>query len=103
MTVMPGLLTVLLALALALVPARAARAQTEGEVGPTPPRLSYVAGEVSFWREGAEDWAAAQLNTPLAPGDELYSAHGGTLETQIGAGALRRAWGDSLIDLTVRG
>ena len=25
------------------------------EVGRTPPRLSFVDGEVSFWRPGAED------------------------------------------------
>jgi len=36
-------------------------------IGRTPPRLSYAEGEVSFWRPGAEDWAPAQVNTPLAP------------------------------------
>ncbi len=42
-----------------------------GSIGRTPPRISLLEGEVSFWRPGAEDWAPAQLNTPLAPGDEL--------------------------------
>ena len=32
----------------------------------TPLRLSYVEGEVSFWRFGADDWAEARHNIPLA-------------------------------------
>src|SRR5216683_1952340 len=32
----------------------------------TPPRLSFVDGQVSFWRPGAQDWAQAQVNTPHA-------------------------------------
>src|SRR5262245_1015358 len=43
----------------------------------TPPRLSFVDGEVSFWRPGSEDWAPARLNIPLAPGDVLYAGRGG--------------------------
>jgi hypothetical protein len=50
----------------------------------TPPRLSYLVGPVSFWRPGAVDWAPAQINLPLAPGDLLYAAPGGTLEVQLG-------------------
>ena len=37
----------------------------------TPPRLGFVEGDVSFWRPGAGDWEAAQVNLPLAPGDAL--------------------------------
>ena len=37
----------------------------------TPPRLSLTDGQVSFWRPGAQDWTQAQVNMPLAPGDEL--------------------------------
>src|SRR3974377_1552161 len=51
----------------------------------TPPRLSYSTGDVSFWRPGAQDWAPAQVNTPLAPGDELYTGDGATLELQVAA------------------
>src|SRR5437868_7714756 len=51
-------------------------------IGRTPPRISLIEGEVSFWRPGAEDWAPAQVNTPLAPGDDLYTGHGGNLELQ---------------------
>jgi hypothetical protein len=54
----------------------------------TPARVSYVHGEVSFWRPGAEDWAPVRLNTPLAPGDRLYTGASGNVEIQIGP----RAW-----------
>src|SRR6266545_2761267 len=64
-----------------------------------PPRLSYAEGEVSFWRPGAQDWAPAQVNTPLAPGDELFTGHGGTLELQVGPRAFVRAWGDTQLGL----
>jgi len=68
-------------------------------IGRTPPRLSYAEGEVSFWRPGAEDWAPAQVNTPLAHGDELYTGHGGHLELQVGNRAFVRAWGDTQVGL----
>ena len=55
-----------------------------GPIGRTPPRLSYVNGEVSYWRPGAADWAPAQINTALAPGDETYTGNGGNLELQVG-------------------
>jgi hypothetical protein len=57
----------------------------------TPPRVSYLNGEVSYWRPGAEDWSPAQLNTPLAPGDVLYAGPSANVEIQIGPGAFARA------------
>ena len=57
----------------------------------TPPRLSYLNGEVSFWRAGADDWAPATLNTPLAPGDILYAGPNGNVEIQVGPRAFVRA------------
>ena len=65
----------------------------------TPPRLSLVDGQVSFWRPGAQDWATAQINTPLAPGDELYAASPGNLEIQVGARAFVRTWANTQIGL----
>jgi len=65
----------------------------------TPPRLSFVDGQVSFWRPGAQDWAQAQGNTPLAPGDELATASPGNLEVQIGARAFVRAWANTQVGL----
>src|SRR5437762_5646196 len=59
--------------------------------GPTPPRLSFTDGEVSFWRPGAEDWAPAKVNTPLAAGDSLYTGDNANLELQVGPAAFLRA------------
>ena len=71
----------------------------DGAIGNTPPRLSYAEGEVSYFRPGASDWAPAQVNTALAPGDELYTGNRGNLELQVGARAFVRAWGDSQLGL----
>src|SRR2546426_7731629 len=35
----------------------------DAPIGRTPPRLSYVDGEVSFWRPGAPNWAPAQVRS----------------------------------------
>jgi hypothetical protein len=67
--------------------------------GTTPPRLAYTQGEVSFWRPGAEDWSPARVNTPLAPGDELYTAPGAAVEVQVGPRAFLRAAGDTEVGL----
>src|SRR5206468_2898763 len=67
----------------------------DAPIGRTPPRLSYVDGEVSFWRPGASNWAPAQVNTPLAAGDETYTGNRGNVELQIGARGFVRAWGDT--------
>lgn len=87
-------LALVLALLLATRSAPAQEAAT-GEAGRTwdrtPPRLSFIDGEVSFWRPGAEDWAPARINTALAPGDALYTGTGANLELQIGGRAFVRA------------
>jgi hypothetical protein len=100
---------VALALALLLVLAasgvtvpRAADApagEEPGPIGRTPPRLSFVDGQVSFWRPGAEQWVEARVNTALAPGDELYTGAPGTVELQVGARAYLRAWGRTQLGL----
>ena len=71
-----GIIGLLLAFGLlaAVAPtAQAADAPTPEQAASdqTPPRLSFVDGQVSFWRPGAQDWAQAQVNTPLAQGDQL--------------------------------
>jgi hypothetical protein len=68
----------------------AVQAQGERSVGPTPPRLSYVDGEVSYWRPGAEDWALAQVNTALAAGDSIYAGNGANAELEIASRAFVR-------------
>jgi len=82
--------------ALALLVALVGRAPGVGAAiprgaGPTPPRLSFTDGEVSFWRPGAEDWAPAKVNTPLAAGDSLYTGDNANLELQLGPAAFVRA------------
>ena len=67
--------------------------------GRTPPRLGFVDGQVSFWRAGAEEWVAAQVNTALAPGDALYTGSPGNLEVQIGTRAYVRAWADTQLGI----
>ncbi|HEX6266844.1 MAG TPA: DUF6600 domain-containing protein, partial [Burkholderiales bacterium] len=57
----------------------------------TPPRLSFVDGKASFWRPGAQDWAPARVNTPLAAGDALYTGAGANLEIQVGPRSFVRA------------
>ena len=97
------LIVTLPALALLLATASSARAAAPpsqpGAIGRTPPRLSYTNGEVSFWRPGAQDWTTGQVNTPLAPGDELYTATQGDLELEAGTRAFVRAWGDTRLGL----
>lgn len=65
----------------------------------TPPRLSYVDGQVSFWRPGAPEWVAAQINTALAPGDELSTGSPGNFEVQIGSRAFARGWAGTALGL----
>lgn len=68
-----------------------ALAQDADDWAPTPPRLSHVDGEVSHWRTGADAWARARLNLPLAEGDGLYTASGANLELQFGPRSFVRA------------
>jgi hypothetical protein len=70
-----------------------------GQPEATPARVSYIHGEVSFWRPGAEEWAEARTNTPLAPGDLLYTGPGGTVEVQFGPRAFVRAGNGAQIGL----
>jgi hypothetical protein len=76
------------ALSLWVLPLRSAQAQTTAA---TPARISYISGDVSFWRPGAEEWTPARINTPLAPGDSLYTGPNGNVEVQIGPRAFLRA------------
>ncbi len=82
-----------LAIILLTAAAGIAAAQTPPPPGSdtTPPRLSFVDGSASFWRAGADDWAPARVNTPLAPGDALYTAERANLEIQVGPRAFVRA------------
>lgn len=63
----------------------------EEEAARTPPRTSFIEGQVSYWRPGAEDWVPARLNLPLAPGDLFYVGDNSNLELQTGARDFIRA------------
>ncbi len=74
--------------------------QTEaGPTETTPPRISYINGQVSFWRPGGQDWAQARLNTPLAAGDVLYTGRSGNVEIQVGPRDFVRAAENTQIGL----
>ncbi len=68
----------------------------------TPPRLSLVDGEVTFWRPGAEDWAPARVNVALAPGDQLWAGDDANLEIQIGSHAFVRAGEETELGLVTQ-
>lgn len=82
------LLPLLFLLAWAHTPVRAADAE---DWAPTPPRLGYIDGDVSYWRPGAEAWAEARRNLALAAGDALYTGDGANLEVQFGPRSFVRA------------
>ena len=84
-------LFVLLLVSLGLHGPCVALAESERAVGPTPPRLASIEGDASFWRPGADDWAPARVNTPLAAGDDIYAGKRGNLEVEIGPRAFVRA------------
>lgn len=82
---------ILLVLLFLLAPGAAALADDyEDAQAITPPRLSYLDGDVSFLRPGAEDWLTARQNIPIAVGDELYAGEGANFELQIDARAFVR-------------
>jgi hypothetical protein len=85
--------------AITMLFASAPASAQEERGGPTPPRLAFIDGDVSFWRPGAEDWVPAQVNTALAEGDQLYAAGSANVELQLGTRAFVRAGSDTQIGL----
>src|SRR5262249_45303464 len=79
------------------VPAARGDDAQDPRVEETPPRLSLTDGQGSVLPPGAQDWTAAQGNTPPAPGDRPSTGMPGTLELQIGGRAFVRAWGNTQI------
>lgn len=75
-------------------------ADEEGDFwAPTPPRLSYIDGQVSYWRQGTEEWAGTRVNLALAEGDALYAAKRSNFEVQFGSRNFVRADEDSQLTL----
>lgn len=99
-TILTGVILFYLSAAVALAAPEASMPDEDAStIGRTPPRLSYLEGQVSFWRPGAEDWVQAQINTALAPGDQLYIKGAGGLELQVGAQAYVRGGDNAQIGL----
>ena len=90
-------LSVLLLIVMSSLPALAQ--EDDQATAASPLRLSYVEGDISFSRLGAEDWVEAQINTPLAAGDALYVGRDGDLELQMGGRAFVRADDDTQLTL----
>jgi hypothetical protein len=67
---------------------------------PTPPRISLLDGQASFWRPGAEDWAPAVQNTPLEAGDSLFTGPDTTAEVQVGPQAYLRLRDSTQVQVT---
>ncbi|GAO35354.1 hypothetical protein SCT_0740 [Sulfuricella sp. T08] len=90
-------LSVMLLIVMSSLPALAQ--EDDQKAAASPLRLSYVEGDVSFSRLGAEDWVEAQMNTPLAAGDALYVGSDGNLELQMGGRGFVRADDDTQLTL----
>ena len=87
---------------LALGGAPAAADDEDDLWAPTPPRLSYVEGEVTFLRQGAEDWVRVRPNLPLAEGDALFSAPRSHAEIQFDDRAFVRLDENTQLTLAAR-
>jgi hypothetical protein len=83
-------LVLLLLLVLGSASVAGATLEVPADTQPNPIRLGFVEGDVLFWRPGAGDWQAAQLNIPLATGDALATRQG-KAELQIGGRSFVRA------------
>jgi len=92
-------LTVSLAVLLMGASPASAAGEQDVKVGRTPPRLSFVDGQVWFWRVGQQDWQNARLNIALAPGDLLYTGDDSNFELQVGGRAFVRAGADTQLGL----
>lgn len=90
-------ISVMLLIVMSSLPALAQ--EDDQNAAASPLRLSYVEGNISFSRLGAEDWVEAQINTPLAAGDALYVGSDGNLELQMGGRAFVRADDDTQLTL----
>lgn len=97
-------LWIVLAWALAAPTARSQPADLAGEeeLGPVPPRLSWLDGDVTLERGGSAEAQPAVVNMPLAPGDLLRSGARSSFELQIGPKAFARGWSNTTLVLQRR-
>jgi len=81
--------------------AKAAYAPTpdQAAIDQTPPRLSFVDGQVSFWRPGAQGLGAGPSQYAPRSGDQLSTGYPAILELQIGVRAFVRGRANTQIGL----
>ncbi len=53
-------------------------------------RISYIEGYVSFQHTAEAEWAAANVNLPLVPGDRIYTGPDGRAEIEFDDGSICR-------------
>jgi uncharacterized protein DUF6600 len=79
-----------LALSTAILPARAAAQNDQGDDPPTRvARLGYMEGSVSFLPAGETDWVQAVPNRPMTTGDKLWADKDSRAELQLGSAVIR--------------
>ncbi|MGH9400983.1 MAG: DUF6600 domain-containing protein [Terriglobia bacterium] len=89
----------LLAMALALVPAVKAQDNNNQEA-PGVARVSVVDGSVSTQRGDTSDWSAATVNTPLEAGDSVSTADKSRAEVQLDYADILRLAGQTDAKIT---
>jgi hypothetical protein len=83
--------TIMFKAALALMTASIVSAAWADDADPSGrvARLGYVQGQVSIQPAGVDDWAAADLNRPIATGDKLWTDADSRAEMSIGSAFVR--------------
>jgi hypothetical protein len=81
------------ALALMALPMLSAAWADDADPSSRVARLGYVQGQVSIQPAGVDDWAAADLNRPIATGDKLWADADSRAELSIGSAFVRLSSG----------
>jgi hypothetical protein len=89
------------ALALVMLPGVATAQSDDADPSGRVARLGYVQGEVSIQPAGIDDWAAADLNRPIATGDKLWTDADSRAELSIGSAFVRLASNTAFSFLTL--
>lgn len=101
---MRGLLAIIPALLLMLVPISPAPAQST-DAGPAlgVARISLINGDVTTKRGDSGDWVAAQVNEPVVEGDIIETAPGSRMELQLDYANIIRLDGATSVEIAELG
>jgi hypothetical protein len=77
----------------------AAAQAAEDPDAPGVARVSFIEGQVSYFRSDGDDWTGVDVNAPLVTGDRLFSGTDGRAEVQLAGGIYARLAADSELDL----